>query len=163
MADRLQPAVVEVQEILNGNKLDGASPSGVAPPFQLVTEFRGKYRKYLGCTHAGLFEGLEKVGKHLRSISWKLPGVASLTVALVDEDGVEYEIFSSVNVSGTERLPYNGVLVPPGWQVKATTPGNVTGDGRIAATFGQGWGYGVYDGATSLGSASFVPAEGHNW
>lgn len=158
MAREYQWPTVETHEIASGSDLDGSAPDGTDSGDTL---FRGRYRKYEACTEGGLFEVAPLAGATIREIQWNLPGLTNLDVFVQDDDGVDYLMHNSTDVSGFYIFTSAGKQIPPTFKLKAvgTTAAGLTGDGRFVAIFGQGWGQQGMARTAGLGSEDIPPGK----
>lgn len=152
---------VMLHAIENGGAVSGVAPSGAGLVDSAETLFTGQYRKWTGCTAAGLFQLPDRLltGWRLERLVWNLPGVGGLKVNLVDDDGVVYEVAAPTTATGQYVPSENGgLLVLPGWSLKVVGTNALTGAGRLIAFGALGWRTDLFD-VKILGEAQYPPPK----
>lgn len=162
MADINVIPQVWLQEQSAGAVLAGAAPAGVAMVDSGETLYRGMYRKHTVCTAAGLFQipAAFNCGYRLERLVWDTPGGGNFTVSLVDDDGLDHKLEVTAAVFGVYVPRENGgILVPPGWAIKAVTSGVLASAGRVIAYLRNGWVTGAFVGAGAIGAEDLPPMK----
>lgn len=149
-------ANVIVHEVINGATMDGRIPDGA----DSEEEFSGgRYRKHTQCSHAGLIPADWDRGFHINQISWNLPAAdpPTITISLVDDDDMEYVIYTTTGAKGSYIPTQHGLFVPPTWafRIYSNRAGNAVG--RICAMCDPGWVKSMFDGMKILGRENRVP------
>lgn len=155
-----QPTMIPdivIQELDNGaGGATGAPVTGVAPDGELQDVdpgqpyFNGRIWKYRSCTDGGLFVSSDQTGQVLQSLHWTLPGAATLKAYLVDPGGsagdflvMDDTLLDNISpasaAAGGMWTPRDGLFIPPRWELKVVSTGNLSGLASIAFAFGAGW------------------------
>jgi len=160
MAEIRRIPQVIVHEIVAGNIMTGVAPNGTDSE---ETLFRGGYRRWLLCTLAGLFQlpVAFRNGWRLERLVWNLPGGGNITVNLVDESGVAYQLNQVAAASGEYvSREAGGILVIPGWSIQVTSVNAVgPANGRVIVYTNKGWSQHTFDEAPILGEEHCVPPK----
>jgi len=157
---RRVPEVIR-QELLAGNTLTGAAPAGAGMVDSGETLLRGQYRTWTQCTAAGLVRippAAAHRGVRLARVMWNLPGVGTVTINLLDENGVAYQLRSVASATGAHAELDDGVLVPPGWAIQVVATNVLTGNGNVVVILGQGMNQDAFSGANLLGEEAYPPS-----
>lgn len=154
---------VALQAFLNGGSVTGVAPAGAPVVDSNETIFRGQYRKWEGCTDGGLFlfpsADCLNASWRLERLIWNLPGSGGVTISIVDDDGMTYEL-ATVAADEGQWFPEenHGLLLLPDWGVIVVAGAGLTGDGRLVAFAAPGWRTDAFE-ARILGEEAYPPPK----
>lgn len=133
----------------------------------LETILRGRIRKFIPCSAAGLIdaeviESDTRLGWHICTIVWNLPAATTpnVTFALVDDDAFEYPLDTINSATGYyEFTNQKGLFVPPRWKFKVSSDQPQNADGRIQVTRTSGFGMSAFAQFGGLGITDKRPGQ----
>lgn len=155
----MTPNVI-THNILAGGPITGVSPDGVeTPATHAAPSFGGVMQSFQGCTVGGLFEFSKmslRGGVTISAVAFEGAGTTAFSLDVIatghpnsDNSIAEHRALSSGVARFTEfnsstqtfyHVFERPVLVPPGYDVRFVTVGNLTGPARLTLMVGPGLG-----------------------